>query len=75
LPDRSASLSLGAKHRRARLGGRPRIGQGAKIVPVSIERGLLKKVDDFAKRHNLNNLKRSQMVVEGLRLVMQRRAS
>ena len=51
-----------------RKAGRPRIGKGAKIVPVSIERGLLKEADSFAKRHKL---KRSQMVAEGLRLVMQ----
>ena len=50
-------------------GGRPKVGKGAKIVPVSIERDLLKKVDSFAKRHKL---KRSQMVAEGLRLIMKR---
>jgi len=49
--------------------GRPMVGKGAKIVPVSIERGLLKEVDSFAKA---NKLKRSQMVALGLRLVMQR---
>lgn len=52
--------------------GRPRIGQGAAIVPVSIERGLLEEVNAFAKA---NHLKRSQMVAEGLRLVMRKRAS
>jgi hypothetical protein len=51
--------------------GRPTIGAGAKVMSISIERGLLKKADAFAKRHKL---KRSQMVAEGLRLVMQRRA-
>jgi len=50
-------------------GGRPKVGKGAKIVPVSIERDLLKQVDSFAKRHKL---KRSQMVAEGLRLIMKR---
>jgi hypothetical protein len=62
-----------AMHQRARArgraAGRPRVGKGAKIVPVSIERGLLKQVDSFAKRHKL---KRSQMVAQGLRLVMKR---
>jgi hypothetical protein len=53
----------------ARAAGRPMVGNGAKIVPVSIERGLLKEADLFAKRHKL---KRSQMVAEGLRLVMQK---
>jgi metal-responsive CopG/Arc/MetJ family transcriptional regulator len=36
---------------------------------VSIERGLLKEADTFARDHKI---KRSQMVAEGLRLVMQR---
>ena len=54
-----------------RLRGRPKIGDGAKVLAVSVERGLLKEADAFAKRHNL---KRSQMVAQGLRLVMQRRA-
>jgi hypothetical protein len=62
-----------ALHRRARARGRavgrPMVGKGAKIVPVSIERGLLKQADSFAKRHQL---KRSEMVAEGLRLVMKR---
>ena len=57
---------------KGRAAGRPMVGQGAKIVPVSIERGLLKQADSFARRHKL---KRSQMVADGLRLVMQRRAS
>ena len=51
--------------------GRPTVGAGAQIAPVSIERGLLAEVDAFAERHHL---KRSQMVTEGLRLVMQRQA-
>jgi len=53
----------------ARAAGRPMVGKGAKIVPVSIERGLLKDADSFAKRHKL---KRSQMVADGLRLVMKK---
>ncbi len=45
------------------------MGKGAKRVPVSIEKGLLAEAeaDAYAKRHKL---KRSQMVAEGLRLVM-----
>lgn len=74
LPGKPLTAAQRAQHRRAGArakAGRPKIGGGAKIVPVSIERGLLKQVDLFAKRHDL---KRSQMVAEGLRLVMQRRA-
>ncbi|MDB5292287.1 MAG: hypothetical protein JWL69_3528 [Phycisphaerales bacterium] len=53
----------------ARGAGRPMVGKGAKIVPISIERGLLKEVDSFARRHKL---KRSQMVAQGLRLLMKK---
>ena len=50
--------------------GRPVIGAGAKQVAVTLERGLLKEADSFAKRHKL---KGSQMVAEGLRLLMEQR--
>ena len=52
----------------SRAAGRPMVGKGAKIVPVSIERGLLERADSFARRHNL---KRSQMVADALRPVIQ----
>ena len=73
----SQSRSLNASERklwkRIKRGlGRPKIGLGAAVVPVSIERGLLREVDAFVRTHRM---KRSQMVVEGLRLVMRRRAS
>lgn len=73
-PGRPLSKADQAIHRRAAVRGarkkmgRPRIGKGAKMVPVTIERGLLKAADTFAKRHGL---KRSQMFAQGLRLVMQ----
>jgi hypothetical protein len=51
--------------------GRPTVGQGAEQISLTVERGLLKKADAFAKKHKL---KRSQMVAEALRLLMQRRA-
>jgi hypothetical protein len=73
LPGKPLTKEQRAKHRRANArakAGRPKIGAGAQIVPVSIERGLLRQVDAFARRHEM---KRSQMVAEGLRLVMRRR--
>ena len=73
LPGKALTAGQRAQHRRAKAhakAGRPKIGGGAQIVPVSIERGLLTQVDAFAQRHHL---KRSQMVTEGLRLVMRRR--
>jgi hypothetical protein len=50
--------------------GRPTVGEGAEQISLTVERGLLKKADAFAKKHKL---KRSQMVAEALRLLMQRR--
>jgi hypothetical protein len=68
--DRALHRLARAKGREvARSAGRPMVGKGAKIVPVSIERQLLKEADSFARRHKL---KRSQMVAQGLRLVMQK---
>lgn len=74
LPGKPLTAGDRATHRRARAHakakmGRPVIGEGATIVPVSIERGLLRQVDRFAKRHKL---KRSQLVAEGLKMVMAR---
>jgi len=69
LPARPLTPTDRALHRRAR--GRPMVGKGAKIVPVSIERELLTQADAFAQRHKL---KRSEMVAQGLRLVMANQA-
>ena len=65
LPGRPLTAADRTLHRKAR--GRPMIGKGAKIVPVSVERELLTQADAFAQRHKL---KRSEMVAQGLRLVM-----
>jgi hypothetical protein len=69
LPGKPLTAADRALHRKAR--GRPTIGKGAKIVPVSIERALLTQADAFAHRHKL---KRSQLVAQGLRLVMARQS-
>ena len=74
LPGKPLTAAQRAQHRRASArakAGRPKIGDGAQIVPVSIERGLLARADAFAQRHHW---KRSELVAEGLRLVMRRRA-
>jgi hypothetical protein len=65
LPGKPLTARDRGLHKRAR--GRPKIGKGAKVVPVSIERELLSRADSFAKRHHL---KRSEMVAKGLQLVM-----
>jgi len=67
-PGRPATASERRKFNRVRRKmGRPRIGKGAARVLVTVERGLLKEADNFAKR---NGLKRAQMFAKGLRLVM-----
>jgi hypothetical protein len=50
--------------------GRPKIGRGCKTVAVSMEIGLLKRVDKYAKAHSM---KRAEMIAEGLRLVLERK--
>ena len=47
--------------------GRPKIGKGAKRVLVTIERGLLKEADSFAKRRGIS---RAALISKGLRSIM-----
>lgn len=51
----------------ARKGGRQRIGQGAQRINVSVERGLLAKVDAFARKIGVT---RAALVADGLRKVV-----
>jgi hypothetical protein len=50
--------------------GRPKIGKGAKMVAVSMEIGLLKQVDKYAKAHSM---KRAEMIAQGLKLILERK--
>jgi hypothetical protein len=66
---------LNASHRatwnRVKRGpGRPKVGQGASNVLVSIERGLLKQADELAKQRNMS---RSALVSAGLRALLSER--
>lgn len=47
--------------------GRPKVGKGAKVVSVSIERGLLDRSDRYARRKGMT---RAQLIAEGLRLAL-----
>jgi hypothetical protein len=47
--------------------GRPVVGQGAQHVAVTLERGLLRRADAYAKQRGL---KRSEMIARGLVLLM-----
>ena len=47
--------------------GRPKVGQGAKVISVSVEQGLLQRADAWAKDHDVS---RAQLVARGLELAM-----
>ena len=54
-------------HAAARRRGRPRIGLGAEKIRVTIERGLLREADRFARSRGMS---RSEMIARGLRAVL-----
>jgi|SRR6478735_5870522 len=58
---------IARQRRQNRRVGRPKVGNGAKMVAVTIEKGLLKRADAYAKRHGM---KRAAMIAQGLLLVM-----
>lgn len=53
-----------ALERAAHKGGRPRIGAGAQRINITVERGLLRQVDAFARRTGAT---RAALVAEGLK--------
>ena len=71
LPGRPLTARDKALHLRARSrkSGRPKNGEGAAAVTVSIERGLLKQADALAKRRKVG---RSRLFAEGLQSVLSR---
>ena len=64
---RSAAKERAEVRRQRMKMGRPKIGKGVKVISLSVEQGLLKRADAYAKRHGL---KRAEMVARGLSLVM-----
>jgi hypothetical protein len=61
--------AMKAAHRRAanRARGRPRIGKGAAKLYISMERGLLKNADSFARKHGMS---RSELIARGVRALI-----
>lgn len=47
--------------------GRPKIGKGAKTISLTVEKGLLKQADAYAKRHGIS---RAKLVAQGLQAVI-----
>ena len=65
-PGKPLSAAGRAQHERARR-GRPRKGQGAEIVSLSIEKELLRQAERLARAQGLS---RSELFSRGLRAVM-----
>jgi hypothetical protein len=47
--------------------GRPTMGEGCTQIGVTIETGLLRRVDEYARSHNL---KRAQLITQGLLVII-----
>jgi hypothetical protein len=56
-----------ARLRRARKRGRPRIGAGSKRIQVTLERGLLKQVDRYARQHRMS---RAELLALGAKTIL-----
>jgi hypothetical protein len=50
--------------RASRKGGRPRIGQGARRINITVEKGLLHEADAYARTHGLS---RAAVVAKALK--------
>lgn len=55
------------RYNRAQRRGRPRRGEGAKVVSVTVERSILEQADAFARKHRLT---RAALIVLGLQLIL-----
>lgn len=68
LPGKSLTARDRQLHRKAGLKlGRPRKGEGAKRVLITVERGLLRKADFYAKTKGLS---RSELIAKALKSVL-----
>ena len=56
-----------AQWERAKRRGRPIVGQGAKVISLSVERQLLKEADALAKARGIS---RAELVARGLRTIL-----
>jgi hypothetical protein len=65
--DKTQSLTPAERQRWKLRRGRPKIGQGFQRISVSIEKGLLKKVNAFAKKQRIS---RSYLMAVALRGVV-----
>ena len=47
--------------------GRPKIGQGAKTISLTVEKALLRRADAYAKQHGMS---RARLVAQGLQAIL-----
>jgi hypothetical protein len=67
-PGRPLTAAQRARHERARRRmGRPGVGKGAKRLTNTMERGLLKKADRYARKMNIS---RSELIATGVRVLL-----
>ncbi|HUB26551.1 MAG TPA: hypothetical protein VL992_14090 [Tepidisphaeraceae bacterium] len=52
--------------------GRPKVGRGAKTISLTVELGLLKRADAYARRHGIS---RARLVADGLLSILASPAS
>lgn len=60
-----------AQERRARRRGRPRVGKGSQKIHITLERGLIKQADRFARQ---KGLPRSELIARALAAIIGRKA-
>ena len=70
LPGRPLTKAQRAYFERARGRGRPTVGQGVKVISLSVERQLLQEADTQAKARGIS---RAELFARGLRAMLYRK--
>jgi hypothetical protein len=63
--EQTRPLTASERQRWKRQRGRPKIGQGFQRISVSIEKGLLKKVNAFARKRRISRSRLLAVALEG----------
>ena len=67
LPGKPLTAAQRARFERARARGRPRVGEGAKVISLSVERELLAKADRIARAKGMS---RAELFARALRAML-----
>lgn len=68
-PGRALTAKQKKTFAEARGRGRPKVGEGAANVQITMERGLLRQLDDAAKEKGMT---RSQLIAQGVQALLRR---